>query len=83
MSGSEPEEVPKTQPALSGGPPEPPKKIARGMEDGWSGRGPGDAVERLIAEYARLLQDPKQSAADRAKLEECLKELQSQRPKRE
>ena len=84
MSDSEPEEVPTTQAAPSGGPPKPPKKTAKGLEDGSGGGGPeGDVAERLIAEYTRLLRDPKLGTADRAKLEECLKEVQALRRKGE
>jgi hypothetical protein len=33
MSDSKPKRTPKTQPSFSGGPPKPPKKTARGLED--------------------------------------------------
>lgn len=39
MSESSPEQNPKTQPAGSGGPPKPPKKTTRGLEDGSAGDG--------------------------------------------
>jgi hypothetical protein len=34
MSDSRPRKKPKTQPASAGGPPRPPKKTARGLDDG-------------------------------------------------
>ncbi len=33
ISGAQPEQTPETQPAFLGGPPRPPKKTARGLED--------------------------------------------------
>ena len=84
MSDSQSEQVPKTQAAPSGGPPKPPKKTARGLDDGSGGRDPSaDVVERLIAEYARRLLDPKLRTAGRAKLQKSLKELQAKRGKGE
>lgn len=78
MSGSESEQVPKTQAAPSGGPPKPPKKTARGLEDGSGGRDPNaDIVERLIAEFDRRLLDPNLSAPDRAKFQQCLAAVQA------
>ncbi len=34
ISGAQPEQTPETQPAFLGGPPRPPKKTARDLEDG-------------------------------------------------
>jgi hypothetical protein len=82
MSDSQSDQVPKAQVAASGGPPKPPKKTARGLEDG-SGGGDSraDLVERLIAEYKKRLLDPKLRATDQAKVRESLKELEAQRRK--
>jgi hypothetical protein len=47
MIDSEPEQVPKTQSAPSGGPPEPPKKTARGQEDGSPRPDPTAVIKRV------------------------------------
>lgn len=84
MSDSEAEQVPKTQAAASGSPPRPPKKTARGLEDG--SPDPGltklDFVEakirlaeRLIRVASKQLLYPGLSAAKRAKLRELLREM--------
>lgn len=84
MSESESEQVPKTQAAPNGGPPKPPKKTARGLEDSSGGRDPSaDVVERLIAEYDNRLLDPKLRGGERTKLQKCLQELRAQRRKGE
>src|SRR5437588_920042 len=90
MSDAAPENRPKTQVAFSGGPPKPPKKTARGLEDASSGD-PNRAavvlamrrVERGINEIQEMLHDSKLSEVDRTKtsdrldkIKECFAELQ-------
>jgi hypothetical protein len=84
MSNAESKHVPKTQAALSGGPPRPPKKTARGLEDGSPGADPTklDFVEaklhiadHLIDTAAKQLLDPDLTAGGRAELRKLLKEM--------
>ena len=80
--------VPKAQVALSGGPPKPPKRTSRGLEDG--GPDPDSAfleitkdfletVESGIEEQSKQLLHPRLSCAERAQHEDFLKHLQKTR----
>jgi hypothetical protein len=73
-----PEQAPRTQEAPSGGPPKPPKKTARGLEDGGGDSG-ANVAERIISEYELRLLNPKLGAADRRQLQKCLDDLRAQR----
>jgi hypothetical protein len=53
MSERSEKRVPKTQPAASGGPPKPPKKTARALED--SSPEPGKLSQEERAELAEYL----------------------------
>jgi hypothetical protein len=82
MSDSESEQVPQTQAAPSGGPPKPPKKTAKGLDDE-SPADPrlalADAIrERLLAEYTKSLETPGLSAARRAKIERTIREIKEE-----
>jgi hypothetical protein len=83
MSDSAAERHPKPQPAWSGGPPKPPKKTARGLEDGSPGGPKGsDISQRLLEEYSKQMVDPNLSAARRAKIKKYIEELQQHLRKR-
>ena len=86
MSNTESEKAPKTQPALTGGPPKPPTRTARGLEDGSpepeftkldSVNAKLDIVDRLIGTVSKQLLDPDLSAGPRAELRKMLKEMRS------
>ena len=76
MSDPVPERLPKTQPASSGGPPQPPKKTARGLDD-QSPRNPQgqDITRRLLDEYSKRMTDPELSDASRVKIKKHIEEL--------
>lgn len=84
VSGEESKRAPKTQAALSGGPPKPPKKTARGQEDG--SPDPGftrldsvkaklSLIEGLIDEASTDLRQTGLSVARRNELEKLLKKM--------
>jgi hypothetical protein len=55
---------PKPQPAMSGAPPKPPKRTARGLED----EPPDDeAARQVIKVFSKKLADPNTSAIDQSR----------------
>ena len=85
---AESKRVPKAQAAPSGGPPKPPKKTARGLEDGSpepeltpldSARAKLQLAERLIGKASEQLMAPALSAGKRAELRKLLTEMRQDR----
>jgi hypothetical protein len=79
---------PRNQAAPSGGPPKPPKKAAKGLEDGSPdpeltrldfARAKLQLADRLIAKASEQLLDPSLSAGKRAELRKLLTEIRQDR----
>ena len=79
MSDSVPEHNPKPQPAGSGGPPKPPKKTARGLED----EPPGGAERVLVLQYlikacSKRMANPDLSAGERTSTKNAIENLKEE-----
>ncbi|SRR6266511_122693 len=72
MSDSRPQKIPKTQSAGSGGPPKPPKKTARSLEDQPSGKPRIDIPDPVVVGdlAAALRRKPFKVIADRMEVGE-------------
>ena len=77
MKDSAPDRRPKPQPAMSGGPPKPPKQTARGLE----GESPDDPMSddevarHVIKVFSKILADPNTSTVDRTRCKLVIKKL--------
>jgi hypothetical protein len=86
MSNAESKRVPKTQTAACGGPPKPPKKTVRGIEDGSpepeftkldSVNAKIHLSERIIHGISEKLHSSHLSVAERTKLQKALEDMRA------
>ena len=76
MSDSVAKHRPKPQPAGSGGPPKPPKKTARGLED--EPPGVPNVLRYLLKSFSKRMADPDLSATERTSTKRAIKQLKEE-----
>ena len=79
MDAAVPEYSPKPQPEGSGGPPRPPKKTARGLEDEPPEGSQRDAVFRhLLKAFSKRMANPDLSAVERTRTKQAIERLKEE-----